>query len=256
MEQIRTDMEKLTAFWDHAFQQFEQEYAQIDSSKGMKQLAPAEELYLAAQSLGKRKKVLDYGCGSGWAGLAAAAGGCEDVTCADTSPAAVRTAEKLAEMFGVRDRMHFLTIAPDWLRTVPAMTYDGFFCSNVLDVVPQEVSEKIIGQAARALADDASAIIGLNYCLSPEEGEKRSLAMAGRNLYVDGILRLVSFSDEEWAERFSAFFTVARLEHFAWPNEKEKRRRLFYLKKNGPKAGQRRLYEAHTCLRKSLVLSL
>ena len=50
-------------------------------------------------------------------------------------------------------------------------------------------------------------------------------------VFVDGVLRMVSRSDEEWSEIFSEFFTVEKLDHFAWPMEKEETRRLFILKK-------------------------
>ena len=75
-------------------------------------------------------------------------------------------------------------------------------------------------------------IIGLNYYLSPETAASKGLDLvAGNRLYVDGVLRLVSLSDEEWTARFSDLFDVERLEHFAWPGEKSETRRLFYLRK-------------------------
>ena len=50
---------------------------------------------------------------------------------------------------------------------------------------------------------------------------------------MDGVLRLVSRTDEEWARLFSPLFEVESLEHFAWPGEKEERRRLFRLRGRG-----------------------
>jgi len=51
---------------------------------------------------------------------------------------------------------------------------------------------------------------------------------------VDGVLRLVSRTDEEWAAIFSPYYTVERLEHFAWPGEAKETRRLFCLRKREP----------------------
>ena len=69
-------------------------------------------------------------------------------------------------------------------------------------------------------------------CLSPEAAAAKGLALAdGRRLYVEGVLRLVSRTDEEWAEVFSPWYTVEGLEHFAWPGEARETRRLFRLRK-------------------------
>ena len=65
-----------------------------------------------------------------------------------------------------------------------------------------------------------------------EAATERGMELAdGRALYIDGVLRLFSRTDEEWAEVFSPYFTVEQLEHFAWPGEAAERRRLFRLKK-------------------------
>ncbi|GEM_PF-6151835 len=58
----------------------------------------------------------------------------------------------------------------------------------------------------------------------------RSMAPSEK-LYVDGVLRLVSLSDDEWTALFSRHFKVIRLEHFAWPGEKSETRRLFHLER-------------------------
>jgi hypothetical protein len=102
--------------------------------------------------------------------------------------------------------------------------------SNVLDVVPLETAKELIFQIARAAAPGARVVIGLNYYLSPEAAEEKGTGLEeGRMLYVDGVLRLVSRTDDEWRELFSPYFTVESLEHFAWPGEVEERRRLFRL---------------------------
>ena len=102
----------------------------------------------------------------------------------------------------------------------------------MLDVVPPETAAEILRELARISTDDASVIIGLNFYLSPEAAAQRNMNLAdGNRLYVDGVLRLVSRSDDEWKKEFKSFFSVERLEHFAWPGEEKETRRLFYLKK-------------------------
>ena len=104
--------------------------------------------------------------------------------------------------------------------------------AQVLDVVPPETSERIIRESARIVSDDAIVIIGMNYWMSPEKAaEKKMELQDGNRVYVDGVLRLVSFSDDEWIQRFSPYYTLERLDHFAWPHETEETRRLFFLRK-------------------------
>ena len=99
-------------------------------------------------------------------------------------------------------------------------------------MIPTETAREIIRESARITSADACVIIGLNFYLSPEAAAARGLELAdGTRLYVDGVLRLVSRTDEEWAELFSPWYVVEKLTHFAWPGEKTESRRLFYLKK-------------------------
>ncbi len=105
-------------------------------------------------------------------------------------------------------------------------------CSNVLDVIPPETAEEIIREFARVIRKDSDVIIGLNYYLSPETAAARGMEMVdGTRLYVDGVLRLVSRTDDEWMRIFTPWFTVEQLDHFAWAGEAKETRRLFRLRK-------------------------
>lgn len=230
---MNTDKENadLIAFWDQAFVQ-NIETMQNESALDIRDLAPSEELYLAAVSMAEHDRVLDYGCGSAWASLIMADHGCRDITAADPAAGAVQSALLSASHYHLNGQIYPIQISGQWLNTVPDKTYDGIFCSNVLDVIPEKTAEEIVRQFHRIAADEADVIIGMNYCLSPEAAAAKGLELVqGRYLYVDGILRLVSHTDEEWEEFFSPYFEVKQLQHFAWPNEKTKTRRLFHLKK-------------------------
>ena len=228
------DNNNLIEFWDKAFALSEEDMMrEKETSKDdWNDLAPSEKLFQAAVSLGDSKKVLDYGCGSGWAGIIAAKSGCNDVTAVDVAPGAAKATAFFADLFDVADKVHVSCVSPSWISEIPPRTYDAFICSNVLDVVPTETAMDIISQAARVVKTGASVIIGLNYYLSPEVASAKGLDLVdGNRLYVDGVLRLVSLTDDEWAAMFSEHFTVERLEYFAWPGEKSETRRLFYLKR-------------------------
>lgn len=129
-------------------------------------------------------------------------------------------------------KVDLMKVSTSWLEGVPSRTYDGLICSNVLDVVPQETSQDLIHQFARVTKVGAKVIIGLNFFMSAERAAERGMDLVdGRKLYVDGVLRLVSLSDDEWTALFSRHFKVIRLEHFAWPGEKSETRRLFHLQR-------------------------
>lgn len=234
IEKTIQENQTLISFWDKAFALSEEDQKQMLADGGLdwKEIAPSEKLFQAACSLGKRNNVLDYGCGNAWAAVIAAKSGCADVTAVDAAPGAVRTAQHYAARYGVADRVHAVCSDSNWLQSVPDGTFDGLICSNVLDVVPPETAEEILRELARALTRDGTVIVGLNYYLSPEAVAARNMALEdGSRLYIDGVLRLVSRTDEEWARIFSPWFTVEKLEYFAWPGEAKETRRLFWLRK-------------------------
>ncbi|MBR3109211.1 MAG: class I SAM-dependent methyltransferase [Clostridia bacterium] len=234
IEKTIQENQTLISFWDKAFALSEEDQKQMLADGGLdwKEIAPSEKLYQAACSLGKRNKVLDYGCGNAWAAVIAAKSGCADVTAADAAPGAVRAARLYAARYGVADRVHAVCSDSNWLQSVPDGTFDGLICSNVLDVVPPETAEEILRELARVLSRDGTVIVGLNYYLSPEGAAARNMVLEdGNRLYINGVLRLVSRTDEEWAQIFSRWFTFEKLEHFAWPGEAKETRRLFWLRK-------------------------
>lgn len=230
-EKTKQDNRTLIDFWSGALSVPKEEMeAALGEGLSVEQLAPSEKLVEAAKTLGSRKKVLDYGCGHGWAGIIAAKSGSLSVILADPAPGAAAAAEAFAKLFGAEERAHAECIPTDWLMTEPENSFDGVFCSNVLDVVPPETADEIISGLARVAAKGASVIIGLNYYLSPEAAAEKGIALEdGVKLYQDGVLRLVSRSDEEWAAVLGKRFIVDKLVHFAWPGETAERRRLFYL---------------------------
>ena len=233
-EKTLQDNQNLIEFWDKVFtlSDEDREGARQEGAEIWKEMAPSEKLFRAAASLADRKKVLDYGCGNGWAGIIAAKSGCPDVTAADMAPGAVRSGDFYASVCGAEGQVHAVTIDPNWLECIPAGTYDGLICSNVLDVVPPETAEGILRELARVAVPCAAVIIGLNFYLTPETAAQKGTELEdGCKLYENGVLRLVSRSDEEWERIFAPFFTVDHLEHFAWPGETAEKRRLFHLHK-------------------------
>lgn len=235
-DNLRKDYEEAKQFWNTAFTLNEEEKKEVESQAEkenvVEQLAPSGKLYHAVKSLGEKKTVLDYGCGKGWASLIAAKSGCTDVTAVDVAENAVETAKHYVQLYGVEDYVWIQHISEEWISNVPSESYDGIVCSNVLDVIPEEVAEHIIENFARIAKVDALVIIGMNYYMEPKDNpDKKMTVKNGNHVYVDGILRLVPRTDKAWIETFEKYFVLEKLEHFAWPGENEERRRLFYLRR-------------------------
>ena len=114
-ERTRIENEALLAFWDRTLALTEEDRATANEAgpEDYVELAPCEKLIEAARSLGGKKRVLDYGCGNGWAAIIAAKAGCKDVTAADPAAGAAESAGFLAELFGVSDRVHAKAVPVD-----------------------------------------------------------------------------------------------------------------------------------------------
>ena len=195
-------------------------------------LAPSEKLLRAVERLGKCRRVLDYGCGSGWAGIIAAHSGCKSVTAVDMGEKIIDSAKFHADAYKVGDRIDTVRIDGNWLKNVQSETFDGIVCSNVLDVVPVETSREIVREFARIAENGARIVIGLNFYMSKDMAEKRKIELVeDKYLFSDGVLRLTSLSDDEWKDIFTQYFAVENLDHFAWPGEEKETRRLFLLTK-------------------------
>lgn len=219
------DLKNLVSFWNDCFNNNDK----IEVTD-YKTLAPSKKLYDALEILSKEDKVLDYGCGHGWASIILAKVGCKDVTASDMAPNAIKMAKEYSKAYQVDSNINFKLINDDYLNNELDSYYDGVFCSNVLDVVPMDVSQSIIKFLHRVVKENGLVIIGLNYYLDLDKAPN-GFKVIDKNVYINDILRLVSLTDEEWVNIFSEYFTIEKTIHFSWPNENVERRRIFYLRK-------------------------
>ena len=224
----------LIGFWDRFFKLSGEDREAISNGalESWEELAPCEKLLSAVRGLGGCKKVLDFGCGNGWAAIAAAKSGCPSVTAADAAPNAVEAAGFLARYLGVDGQVETVCCREGWLSEAPSGEYDGLICCCVLDTVPAETALEMLSEAARIVTDGAEILIALNAHITPEAAAEKGLELTDEGkVFADGVLRLVSRTDEEWETMLSRFFTVVGKEHYAWPGETEEKRRLFRLRK-------------------------
>lgn len=224
----------LVEFWNQAIvldEEYKKEVLEA-SDFHVSGIAPSEKLYLAVKELGACKKVLDYGCGTGWAACAAAEAGCNDVLAVDLGENIIEYAKFHTERFHLQEKVKTQLVNASWIKSAPSSAFDGLVCSNVLDVLPLETSTEIIKEIARITISGATIIVGLNFYLSKEMAEARNMQLVDdMYLFVNDVLRLTSLSDDEWKNLFSPYFEVMKLDYFAWEGEPKESRRLFILKK-------------------------
>ena len=234
-KEVKEKYDKLASFWDSVFACDENEIEEYKKSiKGdeWKEMAPSKKLFDACLSIANSKKVLDYGCGQGWASLIMACSGCIDITSVDVSKNAIKMLNVYKKLFNVEKTINAINIDDQWLKGEDSNKYDAVICSNVIDVLPFSISKEIIKEIYRITKANSTIIFSMNYYLDEEiRAKKGSDINEEGELFVDGILRLLNKSDEEWTNIFTKYFKLIKLEHFAWLGEKEERRRLFYLKK-------------------------
>ena len=89
-------------FWNQAFdldEEAKEQYRKELNPENYKELASSEKLAnVLVEELAGKKRVLDYGCGEGWAGILLNKSGCKDVTSVDVVENAIKLAEFLKSL--------------------------------------------------------------------------------------------------------------------------------------------------------------
>lgn len=217
----------LIKFWNQALKLPDDYQEEVGNYKD---LAPSEKLYEAICSLRECHKLLDYGCGSAWASIIASKNGNKDILAVDLGNNIINTANFYIKQYDCDIKAE--CVDANWLNTIEDNIFDGIICSNVLDVIPTEISENIIEQFHRILKKDGLIVIGLNYYISKEYAKEKGLNLVdGKYVILENVLRLTSLSDEDWTSLFEPYFEIIKLDHFGWPGEQKETRRLFFLKR-------------------------
>ena len=224
----------LVEFWNNSFalsEEDKREFANINPEEDYKGLAPSQKQFDALVALSKQENILDYGCGTGWASIIMAKNGAKKITAVDVASNSIEMLDCYAKAFKVEDIIKGIAIDENWLGSQKEETFDGLFCSNVIDVVPLEMAKDIVKNSERVVKKDARVIFSLNFYADPEAMKARGAEINGPHVYINGVLRLTSLKDEEWLDIFKEFYEVEEVIYYAWPGEPKETRRLFILKK-------------------------
>ena len=235
MDNIRQEYDEALKFWDNGYEmtaekKAEQEQKWTPDSDPMDLAYSRQLASIIRDELRNQTHVLVYGCGRGWAGMLLRKAGCEKVLGVDVSARAAESAKHLAALLGITDGYEAQAIDVTWLSSVPDDAFDGAVTVNVLDVIPPDVTEGILTQLRRVTAPGAKIVIAMNYYMEPKDNpEKNTVIRYGNHVFLSGILRMVTRTDEEWQDIFSRYFRVDTLRHYAWNTEEIARRRVFTL---------------------------
>ncbi|MDD4290925.1 MAG: class I SAM-dependent methyltransferase [Clostridia bacterium] len=195
-----------------------------DDSISLGAAALEEQLKL----LSKRENVLDFGSGSGWASIFLASFGAK-VTALEPAANGTECTRLCAADARVADNINAVNGDDSYLDCLTEGSFDGFFSCNTFDVIPEEVTERALQRIDRVLADGASVLISLNPDVDIEWILKRNaVEITPKHYAINGILRIVLKSEEEWLRLFGEYFNVQKVIRYKFDFEPEGlMRRLF-----------------------------
>ena len=232
---MNKDYLNLVEFWNNSLKLDEDSKLEFKASVNIdtdyKSLAPSIKQFELLEGFKVCKNVLDYGCGSGWASIIMAKSGAKQIDAVDVACNSKDMVNLYSDAFNVGDIINAHTIDEKWLSAQDDNKYDGFFCSNVIDVIPLDLAKDIVKQSARVTTKEAKVVYSLNYYIDPKLMAQRGFSVDGPLVYIDGILRLNCLTDEEWSNIFRKYYKDVKLIYYSWPNEEKETRRLFILSK-------------------------
>lgn len=146
--------------------------------------------------------VLDFGCGLGFCLFEAKAFGSkmEKGLGIDSSIEAINYCNAAKKNFPT---LEFIQDDGSNLKNIKENQFDGIVCSNVLDVIPEDVSTPIINEFIRILPEKGYLLLKVNFYLTEELAVKCNLENKHDNYYYhNDILRGVNLTKEEWENKF------------------------------------------------------
>lgn len=158
------------------------------------------------------EEILEIGVGSGRGLLACQATGdkVKHLTGIDPSPYVVEFLSKTCELSGINN-VSIIETDHLYLESLKSQSIDGIITSNVLDVLEDSISDYIINEITRILKPGGYFVVKVNFYLTEEIIERTKAEELKPNVYaINGVLRSVNRTTEEWLEKFQAFELVEK----------------------------------------------
>lgn len=201
--------DKLINFWNTAFEKVEPMNLKAED------FDPSIDFNRLLKQIGDEcQDVLDIGCGWGYGLFAAKLLGSKMNygLGIDPSENAVNVIEEtcyLSDIHGIDAKAG----THDILSIYDDQSFDGIICSNTLDVVPSETSDEIIFEIKRLLKPNGWLLLKFNFILDDALIERIGMKEIDKNTYaVNGVLRGVNHSTEEWLSKFAGFSVIEQAE--------------------------------------------
>lgn len=196
---------KLIAFWDSHFAGGQ---AMAIAKNDIVLDTPLDE---CLQILGDScHSVLDVACGSGLSLIEIMLIGkqVKKGLGFDTSNNAIATANEIASLSKIAN-LQFAVGDEDYLSSIKTSSYDGVFCSNFLDVVPDEIASRTIMDIKRILQPGGLLLLKFNFLLSDDLIQRLKMEELGPNCYaMNGVFRANNKTTKEWLKFFPDYEVV------------------------------------------------
>jgi len=212
-KRLAKELQTIASFWDGAFKEGQ------PSPLTAADFQPSQKLNQDILSYGKRAhKALDFGAGVDLLFLEAAL---EGATFEGLNLDPSESATKLHQ--GYIDSSKVTTVHCQKgdladLTGLPDGSFDLIVISNVIDVLPEEETKRIIEAVKRLLAPKGVFLLKTNFYIDDEMIRKRGMKLKDGKLYMDGVLRAVNRTDESWIAKFKPLVLVNSYPYERIPN--------------------------------------
>jgi len=197
--------EEVISFWDHHFHNLEA------MAKAKSDIVLDTSLDECLQILGDScEEVLDIACGNGLALIETRliGGKIKRGLGFDSSKNAIEYANKIVTMSKI-DNLRFEVGDESFLSKISDNSFDGIFCSNFLDVIPDSLTRRIIEEIKRIIRPNGLLLLKFNFYLTDDLIARLKMDLITPNCYaMNGVFRANNKTTEQWLSLFKGFQVV------------------------------------------------
>ena len=177
----------------------------------------------------KELTILDFGCGTGDISFQYLQyQPTHKVLGIDASKTGIEFATETARLSDYKTAT-FLEGTDHTVKQLEENSFDGVILSNVLDVMPKDVSKEVVEDLERVLKPGGYWFIKMNPYYSKEELESFGYENMGNNIYEENhIMRLRQATTNYWKERFARFGKEIIYLEFEYPWQEGMNRLFVY----------------------------